>query len=42
VLDTRIMTKNYGRSFLKSIPKCRITDDRGEFRKFFDGLRASK
>jgi len=39
VLDTRIMTKNYGRSFLKSIPKCRITDDREEFRLFFDGLR---
>jgi ATP-dependent DNA helicase DinG len=39
VLDTRIMTKNYGRSFLKSIPKCRITDDREEFRKFFEGLR---
>jgi len=38
VLDTRIMTKNYGRSFLKSIPKCRITDDREEFRKFFEGL----
>jgi ATP-dependent DNA helicase DinG len=39
VLDTRIMTKNYGRSFLKSIPKCRITDNREEFRKFFEGLR---
>jgi len=33
------MTKNYGRSFLRSIPKCRITDDREEFRKFFEGLR---
>lgn len=39
VLDSRIMTKNYGRSFLKSIPKCRITDERGEFEKFFEGLR---
>jgi ATP-dependent DNA helicase DinG len=39
VLDSRIMTKNYGRSFLKSIPKCRITDDRGEFERFFEGLR---
>ncbi len=39
VLDSRIMTKNYGRSFLKSIPKCRITDEREEFRKFFEGLR---
>jgi ATP-dependent DNA helicase DinG len=39
VLDSRIMTKNYGKSFLRSIPKCRITDDREEFRKFFEGLR---
>ncbi len=39
VLDSRITTKNYGRSFLKSIPKCRITDEREEFRKFFEGLR---
>ena len=39
VLDSRIMTKNYGRSFLRSIPKCRITDDREEFRRFFEGLR---
>ena len=38
VLDSRIMTKNYGRAFLKSIPKCRITDDRREFGKFFEGL----
>ncbi|OGW34874.1 MAG: hypothetical protein A2X58_10215 [Nitrospirae bacterium GWC2_56_14] len=42
VLDSRIMTKNYGRSFLKSIPKCRITDEREEFRKFFDALKASE
>ena len=41
VLDSRIMTKNYGRSFLKSIPKCRITDEREEFRKFFEGLKAA-
>ncbi len=39
VLDSRIKTKNYGKWFLRSIPKCRITDDRGEFRKFFEGLR---
>jgi ATP-dependent DNA helicase DinG len=38
VLDSRIMTKNYGKAFLKSIPKCRITDERGEFEKFFTGL----
>ncbi len=40
VLDSRIMTKNYGKWFLRSIPKCRITDDREELRKFFEGLRA--
>jgi ATP-dependent DNA helicase DinG len=39
VLDSRIMTKNYGKSFLKSVPKCGITDEREEFRKFFEGLR---
>ena len=39
VLDSRIMTKGYGKSFLRSIPKCRITDEREEFRKFFEGLR---
>jgi ATP-dependent DNA helicase DinG len=39
VLDSRIMTKNYGKWFLRSIPKCRITDEREEFRKFFEGLR---
>lgn len=38
VLDSRIMTKNYGKSFLKSIPKCRITDEREEFKTFFKGL----
>ncbi len=40
VLDSRIMTKNYGKSFLKSIPKCRITDERDTFAKFMEGLRA--
>jgi len=40
VLDSRIMTKNYGKSFLKSIPKCRITDSRQEFEKFFDQLKS--
>ena len=40
VLDSRIMTKNYGKWFLRSIPKCRITDSRDEFSTFFKGLRA--
>lgn len=39
VLDSRIMTKNYGRWFLKSIPECRVTDKMDEFKKFFEGLR---
>ncbi len=39
VLDTRIMTKNYGKWFLKSIPKCRIANTREEFEKFFATLR---
>jgi ATP-dependent DNA helicase DinG len=42
VLDSRIMTKSYGKSFFKSIPKCRITDERGEFGKFFGSLRNEK
>jgi ATP-dependent DNA helicase DinG len=39
VLDSRIMTKNYGKWFLRSVPKCRITDNREDFRLFFDQLR---
>jgi ATP-dependent DNA helicase DinG len=39
VLDSRIMTKNYGKSFLRSIPTCRITDSRDEFRTFFSRLK---
>ena len=42
VLDSRIMTKNYGRSFLKSVPKCRITDERAEFGKFFEELQGTR
>jgi ATP-dependent DNA helicase DinG len=41
VLDSRIMTKNYGKWFLKSVPKCRITDEREELRRFFERLRSS-
>jgi Rad3-related DNA helicase len=39
VLDSRIMTKNYGKLFMRSIPKCRVTDEQEEFKKFFDGLK---
>ncbi len=38
VLDSRIMTKNYGKWFLKSIPKCRITDDWEDLKSFFNRL----
>ena len=41
VLDTRIMTKNYGRMFLRSLPTCRITDDRQEFADFLHRIRTS-
>lgn len=39
VLDSRIVTKNYGKWFLRSIPKCRITDEREDFREFFKRLK---
>ncbi len=39
ILDTRIRTKNYGKYFLRSLPKCRITDNRIEFETFFRNLR---
>lgn len=39
VLDSRIMTKNYGKWFMRSLPKCRITDKMEDFRRFFEGLR---
>jgi ATP-dependent DNA helicase DinG len=39
VLDSRIMTKNYGKWFMRSIPKCRVTDKREEFKRFFEELR---
>ncbi|MFH1134863.1 MAG: ATP-dependent DNA helicase [Pseudomonadota bacterium] len=37
VLDSRLMTKGYGRRFLKSIPYTRLTKDLEEIRKFFAG-----
>lgn len=41
VLDSRIATKNYGRMFLRSLPKCRITDDREEFADFLRRIRTA-
>ena len=42
VLDSRIMTKNYGKWFLKSIPKCRISNERDEFGKFIEQLNEGR
>jgi ATP-dependent DNA helicase DinG len=39
VLDSRIMTRNYGKWFMRSLPKCRVTDEREEFKRFFEELR---
>lgn len=38
VLDSRIMTKNYGKWFMRSIPACRVTDEREDLKRFFDRL----
>ena len=40
VLDSRIMTKNYGKWFMRSLPKCRMSDRMEEFKQFFEGLKA--
>ncbi|HUL00842.1 MAG TPA: helicase C-terminal domain-containing protein [Nitrospirota bacterium] len=39
VLDSRILSKNYGKWFLQSIPQCRITDEREDFKFFFERLK---
>lgn len=36
ILDPRLVTKNYGRTFLSSLPPCRITDRIEEVEKFFE------
>ncbi|HID93239.1 MAG TPA: helicase c2, partial [bacterium (Candidatus Stahlbacteria)] len=36
ILDTRVITKPYGRKFLHSLPKCRITNDINKVKVFFD------
>ncbi len=37
LLDTRLRTKSYGRDFLNSLPRTRITGDLGEVAKMFEG-----
>lgn len=35
ILDSRLATKNYGKRFLRSLPKCRVTNQLQEVEKFF-------
>ena len=35
VLDPRINTKGYGKSFIRALPKCRCISDIGEINDFF-------
>ena len=39
ILDPRVHTKNYGRMFMDSLPKCRETGEIEEVRKFFEELK---
>ncbi len=36
ILDPRLRTKNYGRDFLNSLPKCKITNDANEIAVIFN------
>jgi ATP-dependent DNA helicase DinG len=36
VLDPRLKTKAYGQTFLKSLPRCRVTSEVSELRRVFD------
>jgi Rad3-related DNA helicase len=35
ILDGRLRTKSYGRDFLNSLPKARVTDDLNEVARIF-------
>jgi ATP-dependent DNA helicase DinG len=37
LLDSRILTRNYGRVFLESLPSYRVTRDRSDVERFFSG-----
>ncbi len=39
ILDSRVMTKGYGRQFLKSLPDCTITPSLEEVKRFLDEIR---
>ena len=42
VLDPRLRTQSYGRLFLQSIPRCRVTSDLKEVARVFDAGAAGK
>ncbi len=42
ILDTRVMTKGYGRQFLKSLPDSKITASLDELRHFIDNMREER
>ena len=35
ILDSRLLTRSYGRAFLESLPPCRVTSNRDDLRRFF-------
>ena len=35
ILDSRISTRRYGELFMRSLPKCRVTDNMDSLRNFF-------
>jgi ATP-dependent DNA helicase DinG len=37
ILDPRVRTRRYGRTFLESLPPCRVVSDRGELARFLSG-----
>jgi ATP-dependent DNA helicase DinG len=37
VLDPRLMTKSYGKAFLKSLPRCPLVRDEEGIKRFFEG-----
>lgn len=39
ILDSRVITKGYGRQFLKSLPDCTITPSLNEVKRFLDEIR---
>ena len=42
LLDKRVLTKSYGRIFLRSLPPAPLTHDLGDLRTFFDKMESSR